>query len=392
MAEKKSKKKKELSPMEKLLEKHMKSLEITLKEDIQYHGYDYFEDIFLVQNSLTQISIDEVDLSTEFLGKKLKYPIFIAGLTGGMQKLQTINKALADFAKKYSICMGIGDQTFGLKLKDNSISYVITRQINQEGLIIANLSAKYLLNSKDPVGDVKAAIEMIKADAIEIYVDPLRDLLWNEKKTGFSGLFEILKDVLEATPQPILFKNLNTGLSNEDVRFLWDIGISAINLSGVGGTSFARMETYKTLTLSQKQSDFPIIKPFDFWGIPTLWSLIDVACRPENKDIPVISGGGIRNGIQAVKALALGADLISIGHPILEELTEDFGYPQEKNLERWFDYFIREMKMTMCLLGVKDIKSLREVIRNRVIIFGKTKEWICSRGIDFPPNMEKKCK
>ena len=181
----------------------------------------------------------------------------------------------------------------------------------------------------------------------------------------------------------MLFRSV--GFSNEDIRQLWDLGISAVNIQGVGGTSFARINTMASMTLAQKQTDPPVKKPYDFWGIPTLWSLLDVSLRSENHEIPLIVGGGIRNGIQAVKALALGADLVSLGYPILIELMEDFGYPDEKNLFKWFENFILEMKMTMCLLGAKNITELREIARNRIIFFGKTKDWIAGRNLIYPP-------
>ncbi|MHA1476178.1 MAG: alpha-hydroxy-acid oxidizing protein, partial [Promethearchaeota archaeon] len=159
---------------------------------------------------------------------------------------------------------------------------------------------------------------------------------------------------------------------------------------GVGGTSFARVDTLNRLTLSQKQSVSPIKRPLDFFGTPTVWSLLDIALRPENNDIPLIVGGGIRNGLQAVKALAMGADLISFAYPILIELTEDFGYPKEKNLERWFERLIFQIKMVMALFGAKTIEDLRSLVKSRTVIFGRTREWIDGRNLSFPPKFIRK--
>ena len=371
----------------------MNSLEIALKEDIQYHGRDYFKDFYMVPNSLSSVSVKDIDLSCSFHGKKLKYPVFVGSLTGGEVGLTKINERLGLFAKKFNIAQGIGDQIhcIGENVKDPIIkSYSIMREKNPDGVILANISAKYLIQTDNYIEDIQNIVNIIKANGIEIYLSPLRDVLWDKYDFGLAGFIPRLKELIKTINIPVIIKSISTGLSNDDIRQLWDIGVSGFNIGGVGGTSFARIDTLNHLTLSQKQSVSPIKRPLDFFGTPTVWSLLDIALRPENNDIPLIVGGGIRNGLQAVKALAMGADLISFAYPVLIELTEDFGYPKEKNLERWFERLIFQIKTVMALFGAKTIEDLRSLVKSRTVIFGRTKEWIDGRNLTFPPKFIRK--
>ena len=151
------------------------------------------------------------------------------------------------------------------------------REKNPDGVILANLSAKFLVQSETYIEDVKKVVNIIKANGIEIYLSPLRDVLWDKDDFGLVGFIPKLKKLMEAIDIPVIIKSISTGLSNDDIRQLWDIGVSGFNIGGVGGTSFARIDTLNRLTLSQKQSVSPIKRPLDFFGTPTVWSLLDIA-------------------------------------------------------------------------------------------------------------------
>ncbi|MHA1647021.1 MAG: alpha-hydroxy-acid oxidizing protein, partial [Promethearchaeota archaeon] len=379
--------------LRKFMRFQLSTLETVLKEDIDYPGRDYFKDLYFVPNNLTQVSLDDVDLSITIFGKKLKYPVCVGSLVGGSEKLTEINQSIAKFSKTYELAEGIGDQIHGISpkaKKENIHSYSVIREENPDGLVFANLSSLWIKQSETFVDDCQKAVDMIKADVLQIYIDPLLDILMGYTEPGTIGLLDRLQKIISSITIPVIIKSRSTGLSNEDVRQLWDIGVRGFDIEGVGGTSFARLETLKHLTLSQKQSELPIKSTFDYFGTPTVWGMLDVSLHPENNEIPLIVGGGIRDGRQVIKALALGADLVSIAYPILIEITEDFGYPEEHNLNRWFENLIYQMKVTMCLLGVKNIKELRETVKSRLIITGKTHEWIIGRKLQFPPQKFKK--
>jgi len=374
----------EKAEKEKFANRPLEILDGMLKEEVQYKGYDYFDDIYLIQNSVPTIAFDKIDLSTDFLGKKLQYPIMFSALTGGHDELVNINTRLGEFANAYHIGMIIGDQIYGLKKPKTAGSYTVARKSHPNGLLIGNINGSDLLSPTFTLESFRTCIDMIGADAIEIYLNPLQQLMRHETPAGYQGIYEKLQTFMEESSIPILIKSFGTGFAHEDIRKFWDLGIMGFDIQGVGGSSFARLETVRNLTLMEKQGGLETLQPFDFWGIPTVWSLLDISLRPENADVPLIVGGGIRNGIQAVKALAMGADLISLGYPVLIQLIEDFGHPEESNLKDWMDNFIREMKMTMFLLGASNLDELREIARTKVGIFGKSKEWLEERGINFP--------
>ncbi|WP_457557857.1 alpha-hydroxy-acid oxidizing protein [Candidatus Harpocratesius sp.] len=373
---------------EEFLHYQLKTMETVLKEDIQYHGKNYWKEVYFIPNALTPIGVNDVDLSIDFMGKHLKYPICVGSLAGGYKNFIPINEKIAEFTAKYKIAQGVGDQRCILQKnadEDALKSFQVVREKNPDGLVFANISGTVILESKDYVKDVQTIVDSINADGVEIWVSPLLDILVDPRNTGYKGLIERIHNLTYQLHIPVFIKSFTTGLSNEDIRPLWDAGVAGINIQGVGGTSIARIETVKDLSTSQKQTYPPIKRPFDFWGIPTVWSLLDISLRPENRDIPLIVGGGIRNGREAVKALALGADLVSFAYPVLIEIMEDFGYPDEENLKNWFLKIITQMKITMSLLGVRNIKELRQIVRNRTILIGRTHEWVRGRNLKYPP-------
>ena len=373
---------------EDFLRYQLKTMDTVLKEDIQYHGKNYWKEVYFIPNALTPVGINDVDLSIDFMGKHLKYPICVGSITGGHKKFTPINEKIAEFTAKYKIAQGVGDQRYLLEEKVNPDileSFQIIREKNPNGLVLANISGTVIMKTPDYIKAVQKIVDSIKADGVEIWVSPLLDILVDPQNTGYQGLVDRLRNLTYQLHVPVFIKSFTTGLSNEDIRPLWDVGVAGINIQGVGGTSIARIETVKGLTTSQKQTYPPIKRPFDFWGIPTVWSLLDISLRPENQDIPLIVGGGIRNGREAVKALALGADLVSFAYPVLIEIMEDFGYPDEENLKNWFLKIITQMKITMSLMGARNIKELRQIVRIRTILVGRTHEWVRGRNLTFPP-------
>jgi isopentenyl-diphosphate delta-isomerase len=369
---------------EEISTRQINLFDIALREDTQYRGYNYFDDILLIEKTPT-IPFDEIDLSCEIFGKKLNSPIMISAMAGGDEQFTEINKKFAQVAKEFNIGMAVGDQISGLKNKKVRASYEIVRKQNPDGFVMGNLGARFLVEESFTKEHFLDCINMVQADAIEIYLNALQEILWFESEelthNGLQSFIEKLQIFISEIKTPILIKSMTTGLSQEDARMYWDLGISGLDIHGVGGTSFARMNTMRDVSLLKKQSGEDIKNPFDFWGTPTLWSLLDIAMRKENKNIPIFAGGGIRNGVEAVKSIALGADIVCVGYPILVQVIEDMAYPDEKNLQKYFSNFIKEMKIAMFLLGVRNLNELKSIRTTRIAILGKTREWLETRGL-----------
>jgi isopentenyl-diphosphate delta-isomerase len=176
------------------------------------------------------------------------------------------------------------------------------------------------------------------------------------------GYLEAIENTTQHLDLPIMVKETGAGISGEDARALEKAGAAAIDVAGAGGTSWAAVETYRS-----EQKHYGEL--FWDWGIPTAISTIEVS---QSVSIPVISSGGIRNGIDAVKALALGAEAVGMALPILKS-----AYKGQEYLEKFLEQFLEELRVTMFLVGASNLEELR---KKDLIITGKTREWLEERS------------
>lgn len=335
-------------------------IRICLDEDVQA-GRTGFEDIHLLHRSLPEIDFDDVDISTEWLGRKFSAPIMISGMTGGTEEAEKINRNLARAAQKANIPMGVGSQRAAIENPAIQKTFRIARDVAPGIFLVGNLGAVQL-NSGYTVEHARKAVEMIGANAIALHLNPLQEACQAEGDTAWAGLLPKIRDVCRGVGVPVIAKETGAGICREVAKELERAGISTIDVSGSGGTSWSLVESYRGP---------PIGKVFAGWGIPTAVSLAE-AC--DAVDIPVIASGGVRNGIDAAKCLALGATMVSIAHPFLVAAAKssDAVYGKIKELER-------ELKTAIFLTGSRNASELR---KKPVIITGMTREWLEARGID----------
>jgi isopentenyl-diphosphate delta-isomerase len=337
-------------------------IEISLEKDVQSRVTNGFEDIILVHRALPEIDKDDIDLTTDFFGKKIYAPIIIAGMTGGHRKAIKINKNLALAAQELNIPMGVGSQRAAIEDESLSNTYSIAREVAPDIFLIANLGAVQFSEGYG-VEEARAAIKMIDANALAIHLNPLQEVIMSEGDINFKGCIEKLKD-LKKLDVPLIAKETGAGIAREEAKKLEEIGFSALDVSGVGGTSFSAVEYYR-----RKSS---LGKTFWNWGIPTAISTIECV---ESTNLKIISTGGIRDGIQIAKALALGASACGIALPLLHRAEKS-----AEEVVREISRMISELKTAMFLVGANSIDDLRKC---DVIITGKTREWIEARGIDY---------
>ncbi len=325
-------------------------IEICLKSNVE-RGRTGFDDIKLIHNSLPEVNYDSIDLSLRFLGKKLNYPILIESMTGGCEEAEKINKNLAWAAEKLGIGFGVGSQRAALE--DNSLvrTYYV-RDVAPTTFVFGNLGVL----PKMDLEKYQQAIDMIEADALTIHLNPLQEVAQQEGDKNWSSGYEHIKKIVSHVNKPVIVKETGAGISGSVAIKLESLGVSAIDVSGYGGTNWFVVEKYR----GGKE-----FKEFEEWGIPTAVSLFDVR---RNVKIPVIASGGIRNGLDAVKALVIGANVVGVALPLLKEAVKG----RESVLE-WLEKFIDEMKMTMFLVGASSLEELKE---KRFVVLGRTREWI----------------
>lgn len=307
-----------------------------------YVGDPLFSDIFLYNDSLPEINYDEIDTSLNFLNKKVKFPLMINAMTGGSDLSEEINRSLANVAAEYDLPMAVGSQTIALEDKDSRKSFEIVREIIKDGIVISNLSG---FASTE---DAKLAVDLLRADAIQIHLNPAQELVQVEGERNFCGILNNIEKIVNTSEVPVIVKEVGFGMSQKTVKKLHDVGVKYVDISGFGGSNFFEIEN-----LREPNAD---ISDLFSWGIPTALSLIETK-KLAYDDMHIIASGGIKTSVDIVKSLCIGADMTAISGEILSYIVRG-GY--EYTL-RYIDGLMEKTKMLMMLNGAKNISELQKV-------------------------------
>ncbi len=326
--------------------------------------------VILVHQAVSDLSFDDIDTSTRFLGYKLKFPLIISGMTGGFNKAYEINKSLAEIAQQYGIGIGVGSQRAMLLNSDVIHTYRIVREIAYNVPVIANIGIAQLIELGTSIAE--KIVEAIEADALAIHLNMLQELVQPEGDRIFRGWINVIKEAIEKLKVPIIVKEVGHGISYELAEKLSEIGIQIIDSAGIGGTNWVKIELARHK--DAKNIVVEASKEFINWGIPTGASIVEV--RSALRTGIIIASGGIRNGIDIAKSIALGADLCGMAQPFLKAVMSN-------NAEMFIEKIVYQLKMTMMLTSSRDIDSLKRV---PIVIMGKLAEWICSRRLSLRNN------
>lgn len=329
-------------------------IRISLEENVNA-DHNYWDDIHLIHNALPELNKDEINLTSELLGKKIGAPLIIAGMTGGYDKAKNINQNLAAAAEKYQIGMGVGSQRAALENPEVKDTYSVVKEYDIP-LRIANIGASQIVlwGHKKTLEYANEMIDMIDADVFAICLNFLQEVIQSEGEAHAKGCFEAIKNLAEDLDKPVIVKESGAGISFNVAKRLSQTKIAGIDVGGLGGTSFAAIEHHRAKI---KNDDLHARggKTFWNWGIPTPTCIFDVG-EATNWKLPIIATGGIRNGLDAAKAIALGANAAGIAKAFLEPAIKD------KN-STFFEIgaFIKEIRAAMFLVGVEDVSKLLEV-------------------------------
>lgn len=299
-----------------------------------------------------EITLEDVDTSFELFGKKLKAPIIIASMTGGSEHGRTINTNLAKAAEKCGVAMGLGSQRIGLEKEDALETFQLVRENAPTAFLIANMGVVQL-NYGHGVESYKKIVEMVDADALYLHVNPLQEALQPGGDTDFSDLISKVKELVQKIDVPVFVKEVGHGISYEVAKQLYEVGVSAVDTAGVGGTSYAWVEAERA-----KNDDFA--KWFKDFGINTDESIKQVsgARNESNPDGIVIASGGVRGPVDGLKSLALGADLFSAAVPFLNPAMEKTPDSLISTIENWK----KGLQIAMFASGVGNWESAKEII------------------------------
>jgi isopentenyl-diphosphate delta-isomerase len=346
-------------------------IRISLSQNVQAKSVTTgFEDINFIHKALPEIDKQSIDLSTTIFGHKFAAPLIAGAMTGGTQEAMKINATIAEAVEELGLGMGVGSQRAAIEDKRLERTFAIARKRAPTAFLIANIGGVQLINGYG-LKEVRKMMGMIEADALAIHLNALQESTQPEGQTNFKGVLEKIGLIAEEVEKPVIAKETGAGIAAEEAKKLEVAGVKGIDVSGAGGTSFAAVEHYRA---KGHESSFPrrLGEVFWDWGVPTAVSIVEVS---KTVNIHVVASGGIRNGIDVAKALALGSSLASFSQPILEAAVK--GVRETRDT---LSLLIEELKNVMFLVGADSIQTLR---KTPIVITGKTSEWLRMRGFDI---------
>jgi isopentenyl-diphosphate Delta-isomerase len=323
-------------------------IRINLEENVQFPTLtNGFERYRLVHQALPELDLEAIDTCTELLGKELNLPFLISSMTGGTAAARVINRNLAVGAQARGIAMGLGSQRTGIEQPETAETFAV-RDVAPDALLFANLGA-IQLNYRYGVEQCRRAVEMIEADALILHLNPLQEAVQADGDWNWSGLLGKIDQVVREVGVPVIAKEVGWGISEATARRLKEVGVAVIDVAGSGGTSWTEVEYHRATSDSLRR----LARAFADWGIPTAESLLQA--QKGAPGVPLIASGGMRTGIEAAKALALGATLVGVASSFLKAAAAG---PEE--VIGTIDQLAAELRVAMFCAGAGTLAALRE--------------------------------
>ncbi|MBL7961682.1 type 2 isopentenyl-diphosphate Delta-isomerase [bacterium] len=328
-------------------------VDICLTEDVNYQdktaGFELYE---FVHNALPELNLKDIDTSVRFLKKDLYLPLMITGMTGGYKGAAEINGNLALVCEDKKLALGLGSQRQALEDDSQLESYTIVRKNAPTIPIIGNIGVAQVIKGLN-IKRLQKLLDDIEADALAIHLNALQEAVQFEGDVNFQGALDGISRLVKKLKIPIIAKETGAGISYSVAKRLHDVGIQYIDVSGSGGTSWSAVESFRKHAGESSEDRNRLAKKFHNWGIPTTECIQQVS---RIKKMTVIASGGIKDGSDIAKSIALGADMAGMARPLLKILMENGAHALGDEI----DYIQKELKLAMFLTGSKNIKKLRK--------------------------------
>jgi isopentenyl-diphosphate Delta-isomerase len=346
-------------------------LRVTASRDVETRTSPGWSDIRLVHEALPELDLDGVDVGAEFLGRRVRAPLVIAAMTGGHRMAGEVNEVLARCAERHGLAMGVGSQRAALANPDLIDTYASARRAAPAALLIANVGAAQLIEQGSGralgLAQARAAVDMIGADALAVHLNFLEECVQPEGDRRARGCEAAVRDLVGGVGVPVIAKETGAGIARGTALRLQDAGVAALDVGGVGGTSFAAVEGMR----AEAQGDVRGQRLGELlrdWGLPTAVAVLGARAA----GLPIIATGGVRSGVDAAKALAIGADLVGVARPLLQAALQG-----EAAVDRWIEQFVEELRVVLFLTGSANVAELR---RKPHLLFGETRAWVEQLG------------
>ena len=356
---------------EEIARRRGEHLQLAAEGDVEALATAGWEDVHLVHDALPTIDAGSVDLGARFLGHMLKLPLVISGMTGGHGRAIAINELLGRVAERAGIAIAVGSQRAALRDPSLIPTYAVIRDAAPHALLIANVGISQLVKQgAEPAlsaKDVRQIVKMVRADALALHLDYLEESVQPDGRPRATGVEAAVRALVRTSPVPIIAREIGAGVSRSTALRLRRLGVAAIDVGGAGGTSFTAIEGLR----ARERDDAPRMslgERFRYWGLPTPVAVVGASAAK----LPVIATGGVRSGLDAAKALALGATAVGVGRPLLQAALAG-----EHACLEWLAAFELELRTAVFLSGIKRAADLRRV---PVVVTGRSRAWLDQLG------------
>jgi isopentenyl-diphosphate delta-isomerase len=334
-----------------------------------------WDDVHLVHDALPRVDAAHVDLSIDLLGHRLRLPLVITGMTGGHQAAREVNRVLAAAAESFGLAFGVGSQRAALRDPSLVPTYAVAREAAPSAFVIANIGISQLVEQPGERAlddkDVATVIGMVRADALAVHLNYLEEMVQPEGQTRARGAEDAVAALARSCPVPVIAKETGAGIARGPAVRLAALGVRALDVGGAGGTSFAAIEARRARERGDDRRA-ALGERFSDWGLPTAVALVGAAAT----GLPIIATGGVRSGLDAAAALALGATAVGVGRPLLQAALHG-----ERAVQEWIAQFELELRTATFLAGVERAMDLISVRR---VVLGDTRQWLDQLGYAAP--------
>lgn len=344
-----------LTGMDQTAKRKSSHVDLVLKKKIDYLKSTGLEKYEFVHDALPEIDFGDIDTSVRFFSHKFSAPIIVSSMTGGYERAGRINSSIAELCREKNIGMGVGSQRQALQNSDYLETFKVVRRIAKNIFVMSNIGAAQVADGF-ALREARRIIDMVEADALAVHLNALQEFIQPEGDRNFRGVLNGISRLVRRVGIPVIVKETGAGIGAAAARRLIEAGVAAIDVSGAGGTSWAAIEALR-------RDDERIGRRFWDWGIPTADALVQVNALRSRKKIKLISSGGIRNGLEVAKSIALGADLCAGAQPFLKALAAG----GTEGLIREFDCWVEELKGAMFLTGSRNLSQLRKAKITKVV-------------------------
>ena len=332
-----------VAPIDKRKSEHIR---INLEEDVRSGITTGLERYHFAHEALPELSLTDVDLGLTLFKKQLRAPILISSMTGGTTEAAKINQRLAEAAQETGIAMGVGSQRAAIEDPKQIKTFKICRDVAPDAMLFANLGAVQL-NYGYGIDECQRSVDMLEADALILHLNPLQEAVQAGGDTNFKGLAKKIEQVCKKLDVPVIAKEVGWGISEKTAKLLADCGVDVIDVAGAGGTSWSQVEMHRAPDEFTRE----LAATFIDWGISTVDSILNV--KKAAPKMTIFASGGLKNGLDIAKTIALGATLGGTTSPLLKAAMQS----TEKVVET-IGLLKDQIEISMFSAGIGDIKQL----------------------------------